>query len=100
MRIDGVVQPVGNIELNNKVSVRPSGESFEAIFNAAVGLFNDTNQFQIDAENLQLDYITGKTDDIIALNMAQAKASSSLQFTAQVTNKVLTAYQEIMRLSL
>lgn len=102
MRIDGNIQSVGNIELNNnnKVSVKPSGESFEEIFNAAVGLFNDTNALQIDAEQMQLDYITGKTDDIIALNMAQAKASASLQFTTQVTNKILTAYQEIMRMSL
>ncbi len=102
MRIDSSIQSVGSLNLNdnNKVSLRPSGESFETIFNAAVGLLNDTNQFQIDAQNLQLDYITGKTDDIIALNMAQAKAASSLQFTAQVTNKILTAYQEIMRMSL
>lgn len=103
MMIDGGVQSVGAVDFNNndkKVYLRPSGESFEAIFNAAIGLINDTSRLQLNAENLQLDYVTGKTDDIIGLNMAQSKASASLQFTAQITNKILAAYQEIMRMSL
>lgn len=93
---------INSLQLNdNRVSAeRTNGPVFEAFFNAALGLLEETNAYQIDAERQQLDYVSGKTDDIIALNMAQAKASSALQFTTQVTSKILTAYQEIMRMQL
>ena len=55
---------------------------------------------QKEVEQKQIDFITGKSDDIIGLSMAQSRASSSIQFTAQVTNKILNAYQEIMRISI
>ena len=83
-----------------KSTPKSNGDEFGAFFDAAMGLYNETNVYQLDAEQLQIDYVTGKTDDIIALNMAQNKATSALQFTTQVTNKVLTAYQEIMRMQM
>ncbi len=84
----------------NKPVKGVGGDEFGAFFDVAMGLYNETNVYQLDAEQLQIDYVTGKTDDIIALNMAQNKATSALQFTTQVTNKVLTAYQEIMRMQM
>lgn len=75
-------------------------DSFESIFKNALNLIDETNKYQLEAENLQTAYVTGESDDIIGLNMAQAKASTALSFTTQVTNKILNAYQEIMRMSL
>ncbi len=82
------------------VQEKSGGDEFGTFFDAAMGLYNETNIYQLEAEQLQIDYVTGKTDDIIALNMAQNKATSALQFTTQVTNKVLSAYQEIMRMQM
>jgi len=84
---------------NSDLKLKPN-KTFENFFDAALDLYNKTNEYQINAEKLQIDYVTGKTDDIIGLNMAQAKASASLQFTTQVTNKIISAYQEIMRMSM
>ena len=84
---------------NNSV-LKTGKDQFETFFDAAMGLYNETNVYQLDAEQMQVDYITGKTDDIIALNMAQSKAANALQFTTQVTSKVLSAYQEIMRMQM
>lgn len=88
----------GNKTGNSAQKVRTDG--FENFFDAAMGLYNETNVYQLDAEQMQVDYVTGKTDDIIALNMAQSKAANALQFTTQVTSKVLSAYQEIMRMQI
>ncbi len=83
-----------------KSTPKSNGDDFGTFFDAAMGLYNETNIYQLEAEQMQIDYVTGKTDDIIALNMAQNKATSSLQFTTQVTSKVLAAYQEIMRMQM
>ncbi len=104
MRTDTDLFQVQKLTLDNfngGSPIQKSGDyGFETFFDAAMGLYNETNIYQLDAEQAQIDYVTGKTDDIIALNMAQSRATSSLQFTTQVTNKVLNAYQEIMRMQI
>lgn len=87
-------------DYSNAKAAKAKGTGFESFFDAAMGLFNETNVYQLDAEQMQIDYVTGKTDDIIALNMAQNRAANALQFTTQVTSKVLSAYQEIMRMQM
>lgn len=75
-------------------------DPFSKFFDQAVNLLEETNAIQKNVEQKQLDFITGKSDDMIALSMAQSRASSAIQFTSQVTNKMLTAYQEIMRIAI
>ena len=103
MRIENNIQPINkqltfNTESNvkNKIKTEPFGK----FFNQAVNLLEQTDTIQKDAEQKQIDFITGKSDDMIALSMAQSRASSAIQFTSQVTNKILTAYQEIMRIAI
>jgi flagellar hook-basal body complex protein FliE len=74
--------------------------TFESFFNSAIEILNETNRFQLRAEQFQTDLATGKTDDILAVLMAQDRAFSSLNFTVQVTNKIIEAYREIMRMQM
>ena len=71
---------------------------FSAFFNTALGLFNETNELQLKAEDLQLALATGQTDDILSVLQAQDRAYNSLNFTVQVTNKIIESYREIMRM--
>ena len=75
-----------------------SGESFGSIFQSYIDMFNQTNDLQVGAEQMQLDYASGKTDDMLAVILAQEKAYTSLNFTVQVTNKIIEAYKEIIRI--
>lgn len=106
MRIDSSIEPIKPLKTSfdglTAVSHKKdnSDDTFEKVFRSALNMINETNEYQYAAEKMQVDYVTGETDDIIGLNLAQAKASSALSFTTQVTNKILTAYQEIMRMSL
>jgi len=77
-----------------------SKSAFEGFFDAAVKLLEETNQLQIADERIALDYAAGKTDDVLAVVLAQQKAYSSLNFTVQVTNRIIEAYREIMRISM
>lgn len=76
------------------------GNAFSTFFNAAINMVNDTNVHQIEADMLQLDFATGRIDDILAVQLAQDRAFNSLNFTVQVTNRIIEAYREIMRMQM
>jgi len=79
---------------------KSSKGSFEGFFDAAVKLLEETNRLQIADERMALDYAAGKIDDELAVVLAQQKAYSALNFTVQVTNRIIEAYREIMRISM
>ena len=94
-------------EINN-ISFRPriekpdinAKDAFSSVFDAALAVLNETNGFQKTADALQLDLAAGRTDDILSVLLAQEKAYSSLNFTVQVTNRLIEGYREIMRMQL
>ena len=81
---------------------RPAGSSvsFDGFFGAALNAAGETNGCLNAASQAQLDLASGKTDDILSVMMAQEKAYSSLNLTVQVTNRVIEAYREIMRMQI
>lgn len=79
-------------------TTEPVKNTFDSMFQAALDVINETNQFQLDADHAQIDFATGKNDDILTVLLAQEKAYSSLNFTVQVTNKIIESYREIMRM--
>lgn len=104
MRIDNLNQ-IGNIPFAATAEpvLKPSDEKnsiFDDALNAAIGIFNETNEYQKLADKAQLDFVTGKNDNMLSVMLAQEKAYASLNFTVQVTNKIVEAYKEIMRLQL
>ena len=96
--LDKVLSVNDNPAIVKTTPVRSRG--FEDIFNAYFNLINETNAYQTQAEKLQLDYAAGRTDDMLALTLAQNKAHAVLTFTVQVTNKLIEAYREIMRIQI
>ncbi len=73
---------------------------FDSFFNAAMDAVYETNSYQQTADQLQQDLATGRTDDILGVLLAQDKAYSTLNFTVQVTNKIIESYREIMRMQI
>ncbi|MGB3261796.1 flagellar hook-basal body complex protein FliE, partial [Paenisporosarcina sp.] len=51
-------------------------------------------------DKLTNQLVTGEVKDIHEVMIASQKASLSLQLTVQVRNKVVEAYQEVMRMQL
>lgn len=74
--------------------------TFDSFFNAAMDLITETNDYQLAADQAQTDFATGKSDDILSVLLAQEKAYTSLNFTVQVTNKIIESYREIMRMQI
>lgn len=61
---------------------------------------NKTNDLQLDSAKLTDDFAVGKTDNIHQVMIAAEKADIALQFTMQIRNKILDAYNEIMRIQI
>lgn len=100
MNLDTVLTSRANSLANARANEMVDSSAFGQIFNATMQLFDDTNTLQHAADQLQLDYVTGRTNDMLAVILAQEKAHTSLSFTVQVTNRVIEAYREIMRMQL
>lgn len=85
-----------------KTAAAESGEKkpFSAFFDAYMNILDEANEAGITADQLQIDFAAGKTDDMLAMTLAMEKASVAMNFTVQVTNKILSAYQEIMRIQM
>jgi len=73
------------------------GGLFETFLNAAMKVYDQTSDRLLESEQLYVDLATGRTDDILSVVLAQEKAAASLNFTVQVTGRILEAYREIMR---
>jgi flagellar hook-basal body complex protein FliE len=103
LRIDGLNGlNVQNVipSLNRETQQAESGNLFGMFLDAYMNMMNETGRLENNALDLQLDLATGRTDDVLAVMLAQEKAYVSLNFTVQVTNRVIEAYREIMRVAM
>jgi flagellar hook-basal body complex protein FliE len=72
-----------------------SGESFAASLKKAVGT---VDSLQKDADVKMQELATGKSQNIHETMIAAEKAEIALKLMVQVRNKIIEAYQEIMRM--
>lgn len=59
---------------------------------------NSVNDLQIESERLAQSLALGEIEDFHTVTIASAKADLALQLTVQVRNRVVEAYQEIIRM--
>ncbi|HWR43172.1 flagellar hook-basal body complex protein FliE [Sporomusa sp.] len=59
---------------------------------------NSVNNLQGEARQASLNLAAGKIQDVAEVTIASEKAAIALQLTMQVRNKVVDAYQEVMRM--
>ncbi|MCQ2523920.1 MAG: flagellar hook-basal body complex protein FliE [Lachnospiraceae bacterium] len=77
-----------------------SGNMFDAILNGAIDNINKTNSYLSDAENAEISFALGETENTHDLMIALQKASTALQYTVAVRDKFLEAYKEIMQMQI
>jgi flagellar hook-basal body complex protein FliE len=79
----------------NKGNPRSAAKS---IANTFEKMFDEVNKDQVTAERKVADLMTSKNKDIPGTVMAMEKADVSLRMLMAVRNKVVNAYQEMMRM--
>lgn len=98
MRVDPIsLSPAGAARAAAKAAPDSAvgGKGFGQLLNDALG---EVNNLQLNAEQASLNLATGKIQDVSEVVIATEKATVALQLTMQVRNKVVEAYQEMMRM--
>lgn len=82
----------------NDLSVKSKDKNFGDILKGVMKTVNDTNSLQIRAQNEEVKFALGETDNTHDLMIAQQKALVALQYTVTIRDKFVQGYQEIMNM--
>lgn len=93
----GVIKEAANTSSTSSTS---STGDFGSIFDKAMESLNTTNAYLSDAENEELRWALGETENTHELTIALQKASTALSYTVAVRDKLLDAYKEIMQIQI
>jgi flagellar hook-basal body complex protein FliE len=99
--IKQVGQIVGNAtQVASKNNNTDSGSVFSSIYQSAIELLDETNTLQKSADQMSLDFALGKIDNVQDVMIAQEKASIALQYTVQLRDSMLEAYNGILQIQI
>lgn len=106
MTIDGLsslqsLQQTGGVVSAARAAERAeatNNTAFEALFQSALSLIDETDELTNAAEEEEIKYAIGQSDSTHDLQVAQQKANLSLQYTIAVRSAVVDAYKEIMNM--
>ena len=68
--------------------------------NTAIDNIKTTNSYLSDAENEKIKFALGETDNTHDLTIALQKASTALQYTVAIRDKLMESYREIMQIQI
>lgn len=89
------LSPVRSSAVEYAAKAPAEEKSFGEVLGEAL---NEVNDLQLKGRDANLNLAAGQINDISEVVIATEKAGIALQFTNQVRNKVVEAYQEIMRM--
>lgn len=73
-------------------------KSFDGFLSTALDNLNTTNSYLSDAENEEIKWALGETENTHDLTIALYKASTALQYTVAIRDKLLEAYKELIQM--
>ena len=74
--------------------------SFNNFLSTAIDNINTTNSYLSDAEDEEIRWALGESESTHELSIALQKASTALQYTVAIRDKLLEAYKEIMQMQI
>lgn len=93
-------QSIAAIKQLSAVEGNDSHELFSNMLSSAMDSINTTNGYLSDAENEEIKFALGETENAHDLTIALSKASAALQYTVAIRDKFLDAYKEIMQINI
>lgn len=79
---------------------KTDGTMFDAFLNTAIDNLKTTNSYLSDAEDEKIKFALGETENTHDLTIALQKASTALQYTVAIRDKVMEAYRELMQIQI
>lgn len=81
-------------------SKKTDGTLFDSFLNTAIDNIKTTNGYLSDWENEEIKFALGETENTHDLTIALQKASTALQYTVAIRDRLLDAYKEIMQIQI
>ena len=94
----GIIQAAEAEQQRRVAVVNDENRVFDHFLQAAMDVLNETNLLQIESDIAQVSFATGQSNDMLTVILAQERAGNALSFTVQITNRIIEAYREIMRM--
>ena len=94
MNIHGLGNPI-SVPIQKQDASGSNGDDFAQML---MDTMKEVNQTQLESQGLQNQFMAGQPVEFHDLMIAMEKAGTAMQLTMQVRNKVLEAYQEMMRM--
>lgn len=95
----GAVKEAAKIAPTNKPDTYVD-TSFNDFLGTALDNINTTNSYLSDAENEEIKWALGETENTHDLSIALMKASTALQYTVAIRDKLLESYRELMQMQI
>jgi len=93
--IKGISHIEREMGTNGPVKDTGPGEGFSRILKDSI---EEVNRLQVEADRASQELLLGKNTNIHQVMIAIEKANVSFQLMMQVRNKIVAAYEEIMRM--
>ena len=77
---------------------KPEAAPAQSFSTALKGSLEKVKDLQLEADNMVKSFATGEKENVHELMISLQKASMAMNMTSAVRGKVLSAYQEIMRM--
>jgi flagellar hook-basal body complex protein FliE len=100
LSISNIGSNIGSIVMPQvgSISSAPSGGgTFQNMLESAIG---NVETLQKNADSAAQDFITGKNEDIHTVALATQQSELAFELGLQIRNKVVSAYQEVMKMQL
>lgn len=94
------VATTGKTPNENAKAANEVTDSFDNIYQSAIGLIESTNKYVEDAQQAEIDFALGNLTSTHELGVIQQKANIALQYTVAIRDKLLDAYREIMNMQI
>lgn len=79
---------------------KTDGTMFDAFLNTAIDNIKTTNSYLSDMENEEIKFALGETENTHDLMIAIQKASTALQYTVTIRDRIIDAYKELMQMQI
>ena len=91
------IQPIGPLEIGGPVPSSTGGSEFHSMLESAIGTVENARDH---ANQSVQNFLSGDGEDLHSTVLAVQRADLEFDMLMQVRNKVVSAYQEIMRMQM
>jgi flagellar hook-basal body complex protein FliE len=95
----GLPPEIGTLLPNTRDVARPDAGNAPSFADRLEEVLESANHRQVEAEQKVESFANGSSDDIHGTMVAMSEADISFRFAANVRNRLIEAYREVMRMS-